>query len=125
MSWRLLLHRFVAVPLVIAVVVAGWNVYIAFNDNGVIEGEVLDRAGRPVAGATVIFFERNFMYYQEKERAVTDARGFYRLTGMNTHIGQIEAQTSDGRKSSRRQLRLWFRAQDTVVAPLVVDAARG
>ena len=45
-----------------------WNVYIAFNDHGIIEGEVRDRAGAPVAGATVIFFERNFVYYEEKQR---------------------------------------------------------
>ena len=125
MSWRWLTHRFVAVPLVLAVVVAAWNVYIAVNAHGVIEGQVRDRAGAPVAGATVIFFERNFVYYEEKQQAVTDAQGAYRFTGLNSHIGQLEARTSDGRKSDRRQLRLWFRAQDTIVAPLVVEAGRG
>ncbi len=43
---------------------------------------------------------------------------------MKTHIGQLEARTDDGRKSARRQLRLWFRSQDTEVAPLVVEAPR-
>jgi hypothetical protein len=124
MSWRWLAHRFVAVPLALAVVVAAWNVYIAFNDHGIIEGRVQDRAGAPVAGATVIFFERNFVYYEEKQRAVTDAQGFYRFTGMKTHIGQLEARRADGRHSERRQLRLWFRSQDIEVAPLVVDAPR-
>ena len=92
-----------------------WNVYIAFNDHGIIEGEVRDRAGAPVAGATVIFFERNFIYYEEKQRTATDAQGVYRFTDMKTHIGQLEARTADGRKSERRQLRLWFRSQDTEV----------
>ena len=126
MRWRrFLLHRFVAVPLGLAVIVAAWNVYIAFNDGGVIEGEVRDRSGRPVAGATVIFFERNFIYYQEKQRTTTDAGGAYRFTGMQVHIGQLEARTADGRTSERRQLRLWFRAQDTEVSPLIVEAPRG
>jgi carboxypeptidase family protein len=120
MSWRVLTHRFVAVPLALAVVVAAWNVYIAFNDHGVIEGMVIDGAGRPVAGATVTFFERNFIYYEEKQRAVTNTQGVYRFTGTKTHIGQLEARTDDGRKSERRQLRLWFRSQDTEVAPLVI-----
>ena len=76
MSWpRFLRHRFFLVPLAVALVVAGWNIYIAFNDGGVIEGQVRDRAGAPVPGATVIFFERNFVYYQEKQRTTTDARG--------------------------------------------------
>ena len=124
MSWRrFLTHRFFVVPLAAALVVAGWNIYIAFNDGGLIEGEVRDRAGNPVPGATVIFFERNFVYYQEKQRSTTDARGAYRFDGMQVHVGQLEARTADGRHSERRQLRLWFRAQDTKVAPLVVAVA--
>ncbi len=125
MSWRVLVHRFVAVPLMLFAVVAMWNVYIAFNDNGLIEGEVRDRTGAPVAGATVIFFERNFIYYEEKQRVTTDARGAYRFTDMKTHIGQLEARTADGRQSPRHQLRLWFRAQDTEVPPLIVETPRG
>ena len=62
---RSLTHRFVAVPLALLIVVAAWNVYIAFNDHGIVEGEVLDRTGAPVAGASVLFFERNFIYYEE------------------------------------------------------------
>ena len=126
MSWRrFLTHRFFLVPLAVALVVAGWNIYIAFNDGGIIEGQVRDRAGAPVPGATVIFFERNFVYYQEKQRTVTDAHGAYRFDGMQVHVGQLEASTADGRHSERRQLRLWFRAQDTKVAPLIVDAPHG
>jgi hypothetical protein len=124
MRWRALTHRFVAVPLLLLAIVAAWNVYIAFNDHGIIEGEVRDKTGAPIAGATVIFFERNFIYYEEKQRATTDAHGVYRFTDMKTHIGQLEARTADGRKSERRQLRLWFRSQDIEVAPLVVEAPR-
>jgi hypothetical protein len=125
MSWRILTHRFVAVPLALALLVVGWNVYIAFNDDGVIKGEVVDRRGIPVPGATVIFFERNFIYYQEKERTTTDAKGNYRFAGLQVHVGQLEAQAPDGRHSERRQLRLWFRAQNTEVAPLMIDQPRG
>ena len=124
MSWRILAHRFVAVPVALAVIVIGWNVYIAFNDDGLIEGQVVDRAGAPVPGATVIFFERNFIYYQEKQRTTTDAHGDYRFADMRVHVGQLEARSPDGRPSDRRQLRLWFRAQNTEVAPLVIDAPR-
>ncbi len=123
--WRFLGHRFVAVPLAIVVLIAGWNIYIAFNDDGRIRGEVRDRTGAPVPGATVIFFERNFINYQEMKRTVTDASGAYRFDGMQVHVGQLEARTADGRLSARRQLRLWFRAQNVEMAPLVVEAPRG
>ena len=126
MSWRRILgHRFVAVPLALALLVAGWNTYIAFNNGVIIEGEVRGRAGAPVAGATVIFFERNFVYYQELRRTTTDARGAFRFDGMQVHVGQLEARTADGRHSDRRQMRLWFRAQNAEIAPLIVDAPRG
>jgi hypothetical protein len=126
MNWRrFLTHRFFVVPLAVALLVAGWNIYIAFNDGGIIEGQVRDRSGAPVPGATVIFFERNFIYYQEKQRTVTDAHGAYRFDGMQVHVGQLEARTGDGRQSDRRQLRLWFRAQNTEVTPLIVGAPRG
>ena len=105
--------------------VVAWNVYIAFNDRRHHRGRgARHRRARRWPGATVIFFERNFIYYEEKQRATTDAQGVYRFTDMKTHVGQLEARTNDGRKSERRQLRLWFRAQDTEVAPLIVEAPR-
>ncbi len=121
MSWRrVLLHRFVAVPLALALLVAGWNAYIAFNDDGIVQGVVRDRSGAAVPGATVIFFERNAMYFEERRRTTTDDRGAYRFSELKTHIGQLEARTSDGRQSPRYLLRLWFRSQNTTAEPLIV-----
>jgi hypothetical protein len=121
MSWRgILLHRFVAVPLALVVLVAGWNLYIALNDDGIVQGIVRDNSGAAVANATVIFFERNAMYFEERRRTTTDAQGAYRFTDLKTHIGQVEARTVDGRQSPRRLLRLWFRSQNTTAEPLIV-----
>ncbi len=124
MNWRATLtHRFVAVPLALAIGVAAWNVYVSLTANGVIVGVVHDAGGRPVAGADVVFFERNFINYQEKERSTTGADGAYRFTGMQVHVGQLEARVADGRRSERQQLRLWFRAQHTRAEPLVLGPA--
>ena len=121
MSWRRVLpHRFVAVPLVLAILVAGWNLHVALNNDGTIQGVVRDRAGAAVPDATVIFFQRNAIYFEERQRTTTDAQGAYRFTDMRFHIGQLEARTQDGRQSARHLLRLWFRAQNTAVEPLVV-----
>ena len=125
MRWKpILTNRFVALPLALAVIVAAWNIYIAFHDDGLIEGDVRDPSGAPIAGAAVIFFERNFINYQEKQRVTTDARGAFRFTAMKVHVGQLEARLPDGRNSERRQLQLWFRAQNTHVAPLIVGAPK-
>lgn len=125
MNWRAILrHRFFYVPVGLAIVVGAWNIHVAANDDGIVEGEVRDAAGAPVAGATVIFFERNFINYQEKLRATTDARGAYRFEGLQVHIGQLEARLEDGRRSERFQMQLWFRAQNVRLQPLVVQAPR-
>ena len=124
MNWRAIVtHRFFYVPAALVVAVAAWNVWVATHADGVIEGTVRDAAGRPVAGADVIFFERNFVNYQEKVRARTDADGAYRFADMQVHVGQLEARAPDGRRSQRLQLRLWFRAQHTRADPLVLPAA--
>ena len=116
-------HRFVWVPLALAIAVAAWNVHVALDADGVIEGVVRDAAGGPVAGADVLFFERNFVNYQEKRRATTDAAGAFRFDGMEVHVGQLEALAADGRRSQRLQLKLWFRAQHVRAEPLVLRPA--
>lgn len=121
MNWRSILsHRFVYVPATLALLIAVWNAYIALNADGVIRGVVRDEVGRLVTGADVIFFERNFVNYQEKARTTSDASGAFRFDNMQVHVGQLEARTADGRRSQREQLRLWFRAQHTEANPLVL-----
>lgn len=110
--WR---SRFFVVPLTIAVVVALWNVYVALHAHGLLAGRVVDRTGRPVAGATVILFIHDFVTQVEKARTATDASGAFRFTNNDSHLVQLQAQ--DGNQSSpRATIRLWFRAQDRVLA---------
>jgi len=117
---RLLLNRFVLVPG--AIVVAGllWNAYVSLHNSGLIEGQVTDESGRPVAGADVIVLVQNVTTFSEKARAKTGPDGVFRIADNPSHHVQIFAETSNGR-SERRDLRLWFQGQDTVLdKPLVV-----
>jgi hypothetical protein len=116
-----LASRFVAVPAVLAVLIAAWNVYIAFHDDGIVAGAVRDAAGAPVAGATVILYDRNFVTYRETQRTRSGADGRFRFEAFRSHLGQVEAETADGRHSERQPFRLWFRSQNIEVAPLVVQ----
>ena len=106
--WR---SRWVVVPGGIAAVVLGWNLYVAAHAGGVVEGRVVDPAGRPVAGATVLLYERAFINNIEKQRTTSGADGAFRFEGNSSHAIQLQAEAA-GLRSERMTLRLWFRAQD-------------
>jgi len=122
---RLLFNRFVLVPG--AIVVAGlvWNAYVSLHNGGLIEGRVTDASGRPVAGAEVIVLVQNVTTFSEKGRAKTGPDGTFRIIDNASHHVQIFAETATGR-SERRDLRLWFQGQDTVLdRPLVITSTSG
>ena len=115
--------RWVIAPLAIAVIVAVWNGYVVLHDGGVVEGRVVDGAGRPVPGATVILLERNFVMHNERQRTRADADGRFRFTGNDNHSLQLEAENALLGRSERHVVRLWFRAQNVTLAePLRFDS---
>ena len=111
-----LLSRWVIVPGAIAIVTVAWNGYVATHDHGVVEGRVVDAAGRPVSGATVMLFERGFVTHQERERKTSDAQGAFRFTDNRSHSIQLEADAPGLGRTDRRIVRLWFAAQDVTLA---------
>jgi hypothetical protein len=120
---RILTSRFFLVPVAIALAAGGWNIYVSLHAHGLLAGRVVDAAGHPVAGATVILYTHDFVTQAEKERTKSDAEGAFRFSDNNSHL--IQLQAVDGAQSSPRvTIRLWFRAQDRVLAaPLVIGAA--
>jgi len=115
MNWRrVLLSRFVVVPFVLTAGIIAWNVYVDEHAHGLLEGAVVDAAGAPLAGATVILSVHDFVTQVERARTRTDADGRFRFNDNNSHLIQLQAQ--DGTATSPRvTIRLWFRAQDRVV----------
>lgn len=111
---RILLSRFVIVPALLAVVVAGWNVYVSLHDHGLLAGRVVDAHGAPVEGATVILFAHDFVTQVEKARTKTEAGGVFRFTSNDSHLVQLQAEDG-GERSPRITVRLWFRAQDRML----------
>ena len=120
---RILLSRFVIVPALLAVLVAGWNLYVSLHDHGLLAGRVVDARGAPVAGATVILFMHDFVTQVEKARTKTEAGGVFHFTRNESHLVQLQAE-EPGERSPRITVRLWFRAQDRVLrAPLQLAPA--
>jgi Carboxypeptidase regulatory-like domain len=121
---RMIVNRFVLVPVAIAVVIAIWNVYVSTHDHGVVAGRVVDAGGHPVAGATVVLWVLNFTTYVEKTRATTDEDGRFVITDNDSHNIRLAAEKPGAGRSARVPVRLYFRAQDIELAePLVLAAA--
>jgi hypothetical protein len=116
MRLRRLANRWVIVPGGLALIIVLWIAYVSTHDHGLLEGSVVDATGKPVPGATVLLFERGFVTHQEKARATTDARGHFRFEGQPSHSIQLEAEAPGMGRTDRRVVRLWFAAQDTVLA---------
>lgn len=112
--------RWTVVPALIAAATLGWNLYVAAQATGVIEGRVVDASGRPIEGATVTLFNRSFITNDPRQRAVTNHGGRFRFESNDSHAVQLEAEI-EGIRSERVTVRLWFRAQQRRVdAPLIL-----
>ena len=115
-DWRWLRSRWVIVPGVMTLVTLAWLAYVDGHNHGLIEGHVVDAAGRPVPGAVVLLLERGFVTHQERGRTTTDSQGRFRFTDNRSHSVQLEAAAAQLGRSERRIVRLWFAAQDTRLA---------
>jgi hypothetical protein len=69
MNLQRLNSRWVIVPGRLALTLVLWLAYVGTHNNGLLEGKVVDGAGQPVAGASVLLFERGFVTHQERGRA--------------------------------------------------------
>lgn len=119
---RVLANRFVVVPLVLAVVIGGWNAWIAMHDDGIVRGQVLSADGAPVAGAKVHIMEQNFTTNSERGTVMTGADGRFVITDNRSHNIQLRAEKDGVGRSQQRVVRLFFRAQNvTLDAPLVLQ----
>ena len=109
---RLLRNRFVWVPLLLVVLIGGWNAWVFTHNHGIVAGRVVDADGKPVAGATVRLWIFNFTTFVEKASTVTAADGSFRFAGNPSHNIQISADKGDAGRSERISVRLYFASQD-------------
>ena len=118
-------NRFFLIPVLLAVLVGGWNVYVTSHDDGVVRGRVLAVDGVPVAGATVRMMEQNFTTNSDRGSTVTRADGSFEFTNNRSHNIQLVAEKAALGRSDRRIVRLYFRAQNvTLDAPLILLQAK-
>ena len=121
-SW--LRSRWTIVPGVMAIVTLAWLAYVENHNHGIVEGSVVDGAGQPVAGVTVVMYERGFVTHEQRGRAMTGSDGRFRFDDNRSHSIQLEAEAPGLGRTGRRILRLWFAAQDTRLNDPLRFAAR-
>jgi hypothetical protein len=109
----------------IAVVTALWNLYIAFNNDGIIVGRVVGPDNRAVAGATVTLFQKTLYVAKPRDKAATDKNGAFWFRGHEAYKLWLEAEKEGLGKSPKQEYRLYFRNQNlTLDEPLRIEAAK-
>ena len=123
---KILTHRFVWLPLLLAAVVGGWNAYVVRHNDGQVRGRVTAVDGTPVAGATVRMMEQNFTTNSDRGSTTSSADGSFEFTDNRSHNIQLHAEKAGLGRSDQKIVRLYFRAQNvTLDAPLVIATRAG
>ena len=79
-GWRgWLINRVTLTFGAIALIALGWNLYVAAHDDGVLQGQVVDAQGEPVADAAVVLNERPIVSLAPIAENRTDATGHFRF----------------------------------------------
>jgi hypothetical protein len=119
MRWSWLRNRFVLTFGSVAIATAIWNVYVVLNNDGIIRGEVVDDAGKPVEGARVTLSERTLLVARPRGQTVTDADGRFLFEGHDLYRLYLEASKEGVGRVPQREYRLYFRGQNLELdAPL-------
>jgi hypothetical protein len=112
MRWSLLNNRFVLTFGGIALAAALWNLYVAFNNDGIIKGQVVNDEGAPVEGARVILSERSLLVARLRGQTVTDAEGRFAFHDHELYRLYLEAIKEDAGRFGPREYRLYFKGQN-------------
>jgi hypothetical protein len=112
MSWSLLLNRYTITFGLMAMITAGWNLYIVLNNDGIITGRVMGPDNQPVAGATVVLSEKTLLVTAPRARTTTDATGEFRFKGHKLYRLYLEAFKKGIGRMEPKEFRLYFKGQN-------------
>ena len=121
----LLFNRYTLTFGAIAIIASIWNLYIAFNNDGVITGQVVGPDNQPVPGATVTLFQKTLYIAEPRDKTRTDKNGAFTFSGHNSYKLWLEAEKEGIGKSKKEEYRLYFRNQNfTLRKPLRLEVLK-
>lgn len=109
---KLLFNRLTYTVIIVLLLSAGAQAYIAQNDDGQISGTVVDQNGEPVDGATVEMTVIPLSGVTDTESTTTDAQGEFTFTREDVLEFRITVIVN-GEKIHNEQHHLLFRGQNT------------
>ena len=112
MNRTFLLNRYTITFGAIVIIAALWNLYVAFNNDGIIAGRVVGPDNRPVEGATVTLFQKTLYVAAPRDKTTTDKNGAFLFAGHASYKLWLEAIKEGLGKSSKKEYRLYFRNQN-------------
>jgi len=107
--------RYAFVLGITAALVAGWNVWVALHDDGIVRGRVVEADGRPAAGAVVRFWEKTLTTLEPRGSTATGSDGAFVFTGQVAHHFALQAEKRGLGASPRTLYRRYFRGQNLVL----------
>jgi len=108
----ILLNRYTITFGLIAILAVVWNIYVHFNDDGIITGQVIGPGRRPVPGATVILSEKTLLVSAPRDETRTDAAGRFRFSGHRLFRFYLEASKEGVGRMPPKEFRLYFKGQN-------------
>ncbi len=112
MNKKLILNRYTITFGSIALIALLLNIYVVFNDDGLVAGRVVDGAGNPVAGAKVTLFEKTLFVAQPRMNTETDENGEFMFSGHNYYRIWLEATREGVGIFPKTEFRLYFKGQN-------------
>ncbi|MEE4164633.1 MAG: carboxypeptidase-like regulatory domain-containing protein [Desulfocapsaceae bacterium] len=99
-----------------------WNLFVIFNDSGILNGRVVDQNNQPIGNARVVLSEKTLLVTAPRDEVVTDADGYFRFEGHKLYHLYLEVSTDDLGSSSSQEVRLYFKGQNKILKkPLVLE----
>jgi hypothetical protein len=108
----LLLNRYSFTFGATLILVLIWNLFIVYNDDGIISGRVVNIDGEPVQGARVTLYEKTLIVADPKMNMNTDGKGAFKFTGHTFYRIWLKAEKEGVGVFPITEYRLYFRKQN-------------